>query len=180
MGSACSLHDPLERDPRVWFVFAVGAGVDRLAEVSPEWWVVFGDARHGVANRSGHARPRSLGRCSRVSGASAEPDCSGQFLDQVLPVALGEADAADIVGPNCVVDVVVDVDQASTVCLAGLIVEVEAGVTTSIGDEAAVDGVAGRNEPARSEVFPVRRQPGRGRGTRDSVRRVAVAGTEGP
>lgn len=101
-----------------------------------------------------HSSACSFGRCSSVSGASPEPDRSGQFLDQVLPVALGEADAADIVGPNCVVDVVVDVDQASAVCLAGLIVEVEAGVTTSVGDEPAVAGVAGRNSRHARKCSP--------------------------
>jgi hypothetical protein len=55
--------------------------------------------------------------------APAQPRRSGELGDQVLTVAFGEFDATDVVHPCRLVDVLVDLCQASTIRLACRVVE---------------------------------------------------------
>ena len=108
--------------------------------------------------------------------AAAEPDGPLQFSDQVFPVVLGELETTGVVELCGFVDVVVDLGEAATVGIAGLVVEGREPGPGSVGERVgrlAGDGAGRERAPLDGDEveyveLPARvgEQPCRGSGSR--------------
>jgi hypothetical protein len=93
-----------------------------------ELGMVLGDPGHRLADRAGHSGSGALGRGRGSSTTTTQPERARQLLDQEVTFGVGLGGPLGVADGTGLLDVVLDLGQASAVGVLGLGVEALAGV----------------------------------------------------
>ena len=124
-------------------VGAVRAGADGAAEVLAELGVVLADPGYRLADRAGHAGSSALGRGRGSSTTTAQAERAGELSNEEVAFGVGLRGPLGVPDGARLLDVVVDLGEASAVGVLGSRVEHLARVAErrarQVGRLAAVD-----------------------------------------
>ena len=114
---------PLCSSARIGHVGAIRAGADSAAEMLAELVMVLGDAGDCLADGAGHTGSGALGRRGGSSVSTAQANGAGEFSKQEVAFSVGLCGAFAVSGGLSLLDVVVDLGEASAIGVFGLRVE---------------------------------------------------------
>ena len=110
-------------DARVGKVGAIGTGPDGAAEMLLERGIVLTDPRDGLTNRAGHGGSSAFGRGCCPSIATTQADCARELSNEEVAFDLSLGSSLRVPDGKRLVDVVVDLGEASTVRVLGSRIE---------------------------------------------------------
>src|SRR5215211_4408301 len=109
-------------------VGAIGPRADGAVEMLAERGMVLGDPGHRLADRAGHSGSSAFGRGRGSSITPTQPERARQLLNQEVTLGVGLGGPLGVADGMGLLEVVVDLGQASAVGVLGLGVEAFARV----------------------------------------------------